>query len=46
MELITLLVGLFIFWSVVRFVFGLLGAGARAVHSTVTGKENYLVRHS
>ena len=41
MELITLLVGLFIFWSVVRFVFGLLGAGARAVHSTVTGKENY-----
>ena len=41
MELISALVGLFILWSVIRFVFGLLGAGARAVHSTVTGKERY-----
>ena len=41
MELITGFIVLFILWSIFRFVLGLMGAGARAVHSAVTGKERY-----
>ena len=41
MEIIGSLIGLALLFGLIKFIFGLIGAGAKAVHTAVTGKTTY-----